>query len=261
MTDPTRALPPGSLRLLLVLAGFALFDLAVSLTLGLDVGPGSRLPGLVLLALASSQITLLAQWLALADTRMPLRIAFVAAGLALLAAIFWRTGKFDDLLPSLMLIFVPQALSLLVARWAGWRILRESPLESRLAPWQFSLWQGIVTVTAFSIFFGVARLFHDSKLIDREFTAFLGLNLSLTVCSLWAGMGTAPAERRIPLAFLLGNVLSMGLIAIVVTSRGKRIDEIHWWAVAVIANLQMILIVGPLLVLRRFGFRFVRIRA
>ncbi len=243
----------------LVLAGFAIFDWLMSLAVD-PVRPhdAPQFLHLAILAVVSSQLTLLAQWFALADQRWSSRLLLVAAGLGLLTAIGARLPMLRDLMPTLLAVFVPQVASLLLARWGGWRIQRGVATERRLGAWQFSLWQGIVTLTAFSILFGTVRFVRSWQSFDHEWTLFLAINLALTICSLRAGMGIGSAGLRIPPAIIVGNLLCAGLIAIVIISQGSRIDSIHWWTVAVIVNLQLLLIVGPLLVLRRFGYRFER---
>jgi len=259
--------------ILLLMAATVLVNLSVLARFGLGMRPRDNWPSLLVLtiyALATSQASLAAIWLALGRSWLSLRLLA-----AVLVAVAWsvlmdfpmetaipmlRAAWFTLLATQMALAGIPLAL----ARACGLSVAQErtrfAPVDAHAAlrPAQFSLLYLLSWITSVAVMLGTVqwvclglsfRAWHDLEDFDLVLVIAAG-NALLALAVLWGALGA----RWLIVRVLLPPVLA---VAVVFAIAAIALHEVDLPPFVVFYFLEMLLLASSLAVVRIAGYRLV----
>lgn len=201
---------------------------------------------------------LLSAWFVFGATHLAIRGTIVACSVAVLSFEFDKLWGADsqNVRPDLLSAFL--IVALLVPRVRGWRIVTSDCLstpESNYGSRQFSLLQMLMTTCLVAIACGIFRYFWRSNSSPEILVVNLLLGLSLISVSLYGTLACA----RFTLGVLVAIFLYIAVSALLCVSycwlqRFPLEVLLHEYNVRSLM-LELTLILPPLMVLRRSGFR------
>jgi hypothetical protein len=242
-----------------------------------------REPGVVVLVIVVSveiaKFCLLATWLAWGGSRAVVRVIVVFISLLFTCVIFGGAGEpgATQLWSALLLIQIFLACLIALPRLQGchWFSAEELPIDNcaaaatlRRRARQFSLVDLFVWTATVAVVSGIVRwlgfpvaLLEDDSIFDF-LIFFYGLAVLAvgTLLSIWIAMPQSPRiGRRVTISSIGMTAAISPVLLMVMASAGREAGEIVLFLLATTA-LSMLLVAGPLAVLRSFGDRVVWIR-
>ena len=243
-------------------------------------------PGLfVMVVVASVEIAkfcLLATWLAWGGSRAVVRVIVVFISLMITCLIFGMGGEPGATQFWSMLLLVQILLACLIALpklWGcRWFSAEELPLADPVVAnslgkrmRQFSLVDLFMWTATVAVVSGIIRwLGFPTDVLENNIGEFIFVFLALlyavavfavgTLLSIWIAMPQSPRiGRRVTISSFGMTAAISPVLLTVMASAGREAGEIVLFLFATTA-LSMLLVAGPLMVLRSFGDRVVRIR-
>ena len=229
--------------------------------------------GLVPVSLAFSFSSLLGIWVNLGRGSLRRRLVWAVAGVLYCLAMMVFTIFLGDigrgflsneLVEFMLVVFftlslpaVGNGFSLGIAQWLGVRLAppEEVSLQQDRKSFQFSLRSLMGVIVAIAILLALcqsSRVYNLSEKFEILFVAALGfLAVLVTLAAVWAALGLGRPLLRIVAVILAA--LCLGL-AVQPFAKNSRFYELPAFAV-----IQVVGIFLPLLIVRRYGYRLVRL--
>jgi hypothetical protein len=287
-TDDTYSAPSFDwrLRLLPAIVAALLSPIVIDGMISAVAHSMHREPGVVVMVIVVSveiaKFCLLATWLAWGGSRAVLRVIVVFISLLFTCVIFGVAGEPGATQFWSMLLLVQIFLACLIALpklWGcRWFSAEELPLADPAAAnslgkrvRQFSLVDLFMWTATVAVVSGIVRwLGFPTDVLENNIGEFIFASLVLlyavavfavgTLLSIWIAMSPSPRiKRRVTISSIGMTAAISPVLLMVMASAGRESGQIVLFLLATTA-LSMLLVAGPLAVLRSFGDRVVRIR-